>query len=81
MGHFKVMSLKEIILQLVQLAILFGFPTIWNWIMRYISWWPLDPQTTLGLVISIVVAVVSWILGIIGIKKLVIRMKAQRLVK
>lgn len=75
------MQLKEIILQLVQLAIFFSFPTIWNWIMSYLSWWPLDPQTTLGLIISLVIAVVSWILGIIGIKKLVVRLENRGLVK
>lgn len=75
------MRLKELILQLVQIAVFFAFPTIWNWIVRLFPWWPLDPSTTLGIVIGIVVAVVSWILGLLGIKRLVVRMRACGYIK
>lgn len=67
------MNLKGIILSLIQIAILFAFPTIWRWIIRLLPWWFLDPQTTLGIVIGIAVTVASWLLGIIGIKNFVLK--------
>ena len=78
--EYTPMRLKELILQLVQLAIFFAFPTIWNWIVTNLPWWFLDPESTLGLIIALAITVVSWILGIIGIKKLIIRLKMQGLV-
>lgn len=71
------MSLKELILQLVQIAIYFAFPAIWNWLLTYLPWWPLDPDTTLGLITSIVITIVSWLLGYFGIKKLVTTLKTK----
>lgn len=68
------MSLKGIILSLIQIAIYFAFPRIWLWIIKLLPWWFLDPQTTLGMVISIAIIVASWILGIIGIKNFVVKM-------
>jgi len=65
------MSLKQLILQLVQIALAFAFPAIWNWLLALIPWWPLDPQTTLGIVTGVVIALLSWLLGIIGIRRLV----------
>jgi len=65
------MSLKQLILQLVQIALAFAFPAIWNWLLALIPWWPLDPQTTLGIVTGVVITVLSWLLGIIGIRWLV----------
>lgn len=71
------MTLKQLILQLVQIAIAFAFPTIWNWLLAYIPWWPLDPQTTLGIITGIVVTILSWLLGLIGIRRLVTGLKTQ----
>ena len=71
------MSLKELILQLVQLAIFFAFPTIWNWITTVLPWWFLDPESTLGLIIALAITLISWILGILGIKRLVIKLKSR----
>jgi hypothetical protein len=71
------MSLKQLILQLVQIAIAFAFPAVWNWLLTLIPWWPLDPQTTLGIITGIVVTLLSWLLGIIGIRRLVTGLKTR----
>lgn len=74
------MTLKELILQLVRIAIYFAFPTIWNWLMQYVPWWPLDPETTLGLIISLAVTLVSWVLGYLGIRKVIQTLRVKGLV-
>ncbi len=74
------MTLKQLILQLVQIAIYFAFPAIWAWIMRVFPWWFLDPQTTLGIITAIVITVVSWLLGIIGIRRLYTTLKTKGLI-
>ncbi len=73
------MSLREIIIQLVQIAIFFAFPTIWGWIINYLPWWPLDPQSTLNILIFLAVTVVSWLLGYLGIKKFVLQLRTRGL--
>ena len=73
------MSLREIILQLVQIAVFFAFPTIWGWIVSYLPWWPLDPQSTLNILIFLTVTVVSWVLGYFGIQKFVAQLKTRGL--
>lgn len=73
------MSLREIIIQLVQIAIFFAFPTIWNWITTHLPWWPLDPESTLNFLISIAIAILSWLLGYIGIKKFITQLKTKGL--
>lgn len=73
------MSLRELIIQLVQIAIFFAFPTIWNWIITVLPWWPLDPESTLNLLIYLAITLVSWILGLIGINRLVKTLKAKGL--
>ena len=75
------MSLRQIIMQVIQIAIFFAFPTIWGWIIKYIPWltsW-FDPQTILGIVTGIIVVIVSWLLGVIGIKKLATTLKTKGL--
>jgi len=67
------MNLRGIILSLVQIAVFFAFPTIWNWLIRLLPWWFLDPQTTLGIIVWVAVTVASWILGIIGISNFVMK--------
>ncbi len=73
------MSLKEIILQLVQIAIFFAFPAIWNWIIRLLPWWPLDPQNTLNLLVYLAITLVSWILGYFGIRSFITKLKTRGL--
>ncbi len=73
------MSLREIIIQLVQIAIFFAFPAIWDWLIRVIPWWPLDPQSTLNILIFLAVTVVSWILGAVGIRRFVATLRARGL--
>ena len=73
------MSLKEIIIQLVQIAIFFAFPTIWGWIVNYLPWWPLDPESTLNILVYLAITLVSWLLGYVGIKKFVTTLKAKGL--
>ena len=70
------MSLKSLILQIVQIAIFFVFPAIWHFILVNFPWWPLDPQTTYGIVAGVAVALISWILALLKIRKLVIKIKA-----
>lgn len=74
------MKLKDLIIQLVQIAIYFAFPTIWNWLMQYVSWWPLDPQTTLGIITSLVITLVSWLLGLVGIRKVISTLRTKGLI-
>ena len=73
------MSLKDIIIQLVQIAIFFAFPTIWGWIVNYLPWWPLDPESTLNILVYLAITLVSWLLGYIGIKKFVITLQTKGL--
>ncbi len=73
------MSLREIIIQLIQIAIFFAFPAIWGWIITYLPWWPLDPQSTLNILIFLAVTVASWLLGYWGIKKFVATLQAKGL--
>lgn len=73
------MSLREIIIQLVQIALFFAFPTIWAWLMKYLPWWPLDPESTLNILIFLAVTVVSWLLGYLGIKKFVVKLQTKGL--
>jgi len=73
------MSLKEIIIQLVQIAIFFAFPTIWGWIVNYLPWWPLDPESTLNILVYLAITLVSWLLGYVGIKKFVTTLKTKGL--
>jgi hypothetical protein len=73
------MSLREIIIQLVQIAIFFAFPTIWNWLITLLPWWPLDPQSTFNIIVFLAITVVSWLLGIVGIKRLVTQIKTRGL--
>ena len=73
------MSLRDLILQLVQIALFFAFPTIWNWIITLLPWWPLPPQETLNLLIYLAITLVSWILGLIGINRLIKTLKAKGL--
>ena len=73
------MSLKEIILQLVQIAIFFAFPMIWNWLNALLPWWPLDPQNTLNLLVYLAITLVSWILGYFGIRSFVTKLKTRGL--
>ena len=75
------MGLKNLILQLLQIALFFVFPAIWNFILVHLPWWPLDPQTTLGIVTGIVVAAVSWLLALLNVKKLRDRVKAEGIKK
>lgn len=74
------MKLKDLIIQLIQIAIYFAFPTIWNWLMQYVSWWPLDPQTTLGIITSLVITLVSWLLGLVGIRKVISTLRTKGLI-
>jgi hypothetical protein len=64
------MSLKEIVLLLVKIALFFAFPAIWAWLMKVLPWWPIDAQSTLNILIFLVVTVVSWILGYFHIQSL-----------
>lgn len=73
------MNLKEIIMQLVQIAIFFAFPTIWNLIIRFIPWWPLDPQNTLNLLVYLAITAAAWILGLLGIKRFLTQLKTRGL--
>jgi hypothetical protein len=73
------MSLRDVILQLVQIAIFFAFPAIWSWLTKIIPWWPLDPETTLNLLVYLAITVVSWLLGYLGIKRFIKRLQTQGL--
>jgi len=73
------MSLREIIIQLVQIAIFFAFPTIWVWLTKLIPWWPLDPESTLNILVFLAVTIVSWLLGLVGIRKFVATLKTKGL--
>jgi len=73
------MSLREIIIQLVQIALFFAFPTIWGWIINYLPWWPLDPQSTLNILIFLGVTLASWLLGYLGIKKFMLQLRTRGL--
>ncbi|GAB4363976.1 MAG: hypothetical protein Kow0042_02220 [Calditrichia bacterium] len=73
------MSLREIILQLVQIAIFFAFPTIWNWLITVLPWWPLNPEDTLNIIIYLAITLVSWLLGYLGIKKFMVQLRTRGL--
>jgi hypothetical protein len=73
------MSFKELLLQLVQIALFFAFPAIWNWLVRVLPWWPLGPEPTLNLIVSIAVTILSWLLGVVGIKRFMTQLKTRGL--
>ncbi len=73
------MTWKELILQLVQIAIFFAFPAIWNWLITVLPWWPLDPESTLNLLIYLAVTIVSWLLGYIGIRRFLTQLRTRGL--
>ena len=73
------MNLREIIIQLVQIAIFFAFPAIWELLIKLIPWWPIDPESTLNLLVFLAVTVVSWLLGLIGIRKFVVTLQTKGL--
>jgi hypothetical protein len=73
------MNLREIIIALVQIAIFFAFPAIWNWLITVIPWWPLDPESTLNILVFLAITVVSWLLGLIGIRKFVVNLQTRGL--
>jgi hypothetical protein len=73
------MNLKEIIIQLIQIALFFAFPTIWNWLIDVLPWWPLDPESTLNILIYLAITLVSWILGYFGIRGFITKLKTRGL--
>ena len=73
------MSLKEIILQLVQIAIFFAFPAIWGWLIKLLPWWPLGPQETFNIIVFLAITIASWILGWLGIKRFLTQLKTRGL--
>ncbi len=73
------MNLREIIIQLVRIALFFAFPTIWEWITRFLPWWPLDPESTLNILVFLAVTVISWLLGLLGIRSFVNQLKTRGL--
>jgi len=73
------MNLREIIIQLIQIAIFFAFPAIWEWLIKIIPWWPLDPESTLNLLVYLAVTIVSWLLGLIGIRRFVVTLQTKGL--
>lgn len=73
------MSLRDIILQLVQIALFFAFPTIFNWLIRLFPWWPLDPQSTFNILVFLGITLVSWLLGAIGIRRFLFSLKTKGL--
>ena len=73
------MTLREIINQLIQIALFFAFPAIWSWILRVWPGFPLDPQSTLNILIFLGVTVVSWVLGLFGIRRFIATIKTKGL--
>jgi len=73
------MSLREIIIQLIQIALFFAFPAIWAWLLRIVPGWPLDPQSTFNIIVFLVITVVSWLLGYFGIRKFVAQLQTRGL--
>jgi hypothetical protein len=73
------MGLKELILQLVQIALFFAFPAIWNWLLNLMPWWPLGPDNTWNLIVAIAITVVSWLLGVAGITRFMTQLKTRGL--
>jgi hypothetical protein len=69
------MSLRDIILMLIKIALFFAFPAIWAWLMKIMPWWPFDPQSTLNILVFLIVTVVSWVLGYFNIKTFVTRLR------
>jgi sterol desaturase/sphingolipid hydroxylase (fatty acid hydroxylase superfamily) len=69
------MSLREIILTLIKIALFFAFPAIWAWLMKVLPWWPFDPQSTLNILVFLIVTVVSWVLGYFNIKTFVTQLR------
>ena len=65
---------------LIKLALFFAFPAIWAWLMKVLPWWPVDPQSTLNILIFLVVTIISWLLGIFNIKSLVTKLRKSGLV-
>lgn len=73
------MGLREIIIQLIQIALFFAFPAIWSLLMRFLPWWPLDPQTTLNILVFLGVTLVSWLLGLFGIRNFINSLRTRGL--
>lgn len=73
------MSLKDIILTLIQIAVFFAFPAIWAWLMKVLPWWPFDPQSTMNILVFLLVTVVSWVLGYFNIKSFITRLRKSGL--
>jgi len=73
------MSLHEIIVMLVQIALYFAFPAIWAWLMRVLPWWPIDAQSTLNILIFLAVTIISWILGYFNIKRFLNKLQTKGL--
>lgn len=74
------MTLRDVILMLIKIALFFAFPAIWAWLMKVLPWWPFDPQSTLNILIFLVVTIISWLLGIFNIKSLVTKLRKSGLV-
>lgn len=74
------MTLRQIIIQIVAIVLFVAFPTIWNLLEKFFPWWPLDPESTLNLIIWVAVIIVTWILGVLGIFKLIHRIKIYGLI-
>jgi len=75
------MSLHEIIVMLVQIALFFAFPAIWAWLMKVLPWWPFNPDSTFNILVFLAVTLISWILGFFGIKRFVTKLRTKGLAK
>jgi len=73
------MSLREIIIALLKIALTFAFPAIWAWLMKVLPEWPIDAESTLNLLIFLVVTLVSWILGYFNIKSFITKLRSKGL--
>jgi uncharacterized RDD family membrane protein YckC len=73
------MSLRELIIQLIQIALLFAFPAIWAWLLKIFPGWPLDPESTLNLLVYLVITLVSWLLGYLGIRRFITQLRTKGL--
>ena len=73
------MNWKEIIIQILQIVIFFAFPTIWNWIITLLPWWPLDPESTLNLLVYLAITIVAWLLGYIGVRRFLTQLRTRGL--
>ena len=73
------MNWKELILQLIQIVIFFAFPTIWAWIIKIFPGWPFPAQDTLNILVFLAVTIVSWLLGFIGVRRLMTALRTRGL--